>query len=160
MDDSLNFTPRNEDEYLKTRVIDQINWYDKSSAKNKRWFLSFKVLEIILAALIPFLSAYIESSESPLKMIVGILGIIVAVIAGLITLIKFQENWIEYRTVAESLKLEKFLFLAQAGPYKNVDNAFSFFVERFESLISNSTKKWVNYISKGDDESKAKTLEK
>ena len=78
----------------------------------------------------------------------------VAAIAGIITLVKFQENWIEYRTVAESLKLEKFLFLAKAGPYKGVTDTFPLFVERFESLISTSTKKWVDYVSKKDTDNK------
>ena len=73
---------------------------------------------------------------------------------GIITLIKFQENWIEYRTVAESLKLEKFLFLSKAGPYKNSNEIFPTFVERFESLISTSTKKWVDYVAKKEPEPK------
>jgi len=148
MKDVDSFLPRNEEEYLHTRVPDQIKWYDKKSSRNKKWFLSFKVSEIILALFIPFFSGYIQQNENSLKITIGILGVIVAAIAGLITLIKFQENWIEYRTVAESLKLEKFLFLAKAGPYKDVENAYPLFVERFESLISTSTKKWVNYISR------------
>jgi hypothetical protein len=48
----------------------------------------------------------------------------VAAIAGLITLIKFQENWTEYRTVSETLKFEKFLFLSKAGPYKEMKDPF------------------------------------
>ena len=75
----------------------------------------------------------------------------VAAIAGLITLIKSQENWIQYRSVAESLKFEKFLFLSKAGPYKNAADAYPLFAERFESLISSSTKKWINYVSKNED---------
>jgi hypothetical protein len=144
--------PRNEKEYLATRVIDQIKWYDKKSMRNKNLFLVLKIFEISLALFIPFLTAYITENDSILKIIVGILGIIIAAVSGIITLVKYQENWIEYRTVAESLKLEKFLFLAKAGPYQNQENAFRVFVERFESLISNSTKKWVNYISQKDTE--------
>ena len=148
MEDSDGLLPRTEEEYLRTRVLDQINWYEKKSAYNKRWFLTFKISEIVFALFIPFLSGFINSAGSPLKIVVGALGIIVAAIAGLITLIKFQENWLEYRTVAESLKLEKFLFLSKAGPYKDASDSFPLFVERIESLISTSTKKWVNYISK------------
>jgi len=153
MEDFDGLLPKTEEEYLKTRVLDQINWYDKKSAHNKKWFLTFKISEIVFALFIPFLSGYINSSGSPLKVVVGILGVIVAAIAGLITLIKFQENWLEYRTVAESLKLEKFLFLSKAGPYKDTSDPFPLFVERFESLISTSTKKWVNYISKKETDS-------
>src|SRR6185436_10149479 len=108
--------------------------------------------EIVLALLIPFLTGYINDKTIELKIVIGVIGIIVAAIAGLITLIKFQENWIEYRSVAESLKFEKFLFLSKAGPYKDVPDAYPLFVERFESLISSSTKKWVDYVSKKDKE--------
>ena len=152
MEDFYGFLPKNEEEYLQTRVLDQIKWYDKKSSINKKWFLYLKIGEIILALFIPFLSGYISDTNNSLKIIVGMLGIIVAAIAGLITLVKFQENWIEYRTTVESLKLEKFLFLANAGPYKDSADPYPMFVERFESLISNSTKKWVNYISKKEKE--------
>ena len=154
MEDFHSFLPKTEDEYLQSRTIDQIKWYDEKSKTNKRFYLSLKVAEIILALLIPFLSGYIDSNTSTIKILVGLLGIFVAAIAGIITLVKFQENWSEYRTVAESLKLEKFLFLAKAGPYKGVTDTFPLFVERFESLISTSTKKWVDYVSKKDTDNK------
>jgi hypothetical protein len=151
MENFNSFLPRTEEEYLQTRVLDQINWYDKKSCFNKKWFFGLKITEIILALFIPFLSGYVDNPEYHLKVAVGIIGIAVAAIAGLITLIKFQENWIEYRAVTESLKLEKFLFLSKAGPYKNDPGAYSLFVERFESLISASTQKWVNYIAKKEE---------
>jgi len=150
-EDNFNFNPKNEEEYLQTRVFDQITWYDKKSTTNKKWFLRMKITEVIMALFIPFLTGYITDKTLELKIIVGMLGIIVAAVAGLITLIKFQENWIEYRTVAESLKLEKFLFLSKAGPYKGSHDAYPLFVERFESLISASTKKWVDYVSRNDE---------
>jgi len=141
-----------EKEYLESRVNDQIRWVDEKSVSNKKWFLSLKVTEIIVALFIPFLTAYITDTGSILKIIVGLLGIIIAAITGIITLLKFQENWIEYRTLSESLKLEKFTFLAKTGLYQNQENAFSTFVERFESLISNSTKNWLDYTLKKDNE--------
>jgi hypothetical protein len=147
-----DYLPKSEEEYLQKRVVDQIKWYDKKSGSNKKWFHVLKITEIVLSLCIPFLAAYISGPNSELKIAVGVLGIIVAAIAGIITLVKFQENWIEYRTVAESLKLEKFLFLSKAGPYKDGAGAYPLFVERFESLISTSTKKWVNYVSKKDAE--------
>lgn len=110
-----------------------------------------KITEVTMALFIPFLTGYISDNTIELKVVVGLLGIIVAAIAGLITLIKFQENWIEYRNVSESLKFEKFLFLSKAGPYKNLKETYPLFVERFESLISTSTKKWVDYVAKNDN---------
>jgi hypothetical protein len=148
--------PKTEEDYLTGRAEDQINWYDKKSSSNKKWFLRLKVSEIIIALFIPFFSGYIDTDGKFLKLTVGFLGVAIAAIAGLITLIKFQENWTEYRTVSESLKFEKFLFLSKAGPYKEIENPFPVFVERFESLISASTKKWQSYILQ-KEEQKAQT---
>ncbi len=159
--EKINPLPQGREEYLKERVQDQINWYDGKSGKNKRWFLRLKIMETILALFIPFLTGYITTNNISLKVVVGVLGIIVAAISGLVTLIKFQENWIEYRLVAESLKYEKFLFLAKTGHYKNLTDptdtpestaSYRLFVERFESLISSSNAKWISYISKKESD--------
>lgn len=156
MGDPYIALPKTEEEYLTARVEDQINWYDKKSSSNKKWFLRLKVSEIIIALFIPFFSGYIDTDGKFLKLTVGFLGVAVAAIAGLITLIKFQENWTEYRTISETLKFEKFLFLSKAGPYKDMQNPYPLFVERFESLISTSTKKWESYTSKKQEEKSEK----
>ena len=145
-EDFYSFMPRTEEEYLQTRVLDQIKWYDKKSRANKLWFQRLKIIEIILALLIPFLTAYITDKTPDLKITVGIIGILVAFVTSVVTLVKFQENWIQYRTTAEALKREKFLFLAKTGNYKD-ENRFVSFVERFEALISDSTSKWISYIA-------------
>ena len=145
MNDFYEFAPRTEDEYLTTRVVDQIKWYDKKSIENKKCFLRLRVVEIIIALFIPFLTAYITDSDSVLKIIVGLMGITIGVVGGLITLMKFQENWVEHRNVAEFLKYEKFLFLSKSGPYRNLGNdAFPIFVENVEKIIFCSTEKWIN----------------
>lgn len=33
-----NFNPKTEDEYLQTRVLDQINWFEKKAALIKNGF--------------------------------------------------------------------------------------------------------------------------
>jgi Protein of unknown function (DUF4231) len=139
--------PTTEAEYLEMRVTDQITWFDKKSGINKRYFIRLKIAEIFLALFVPFLSAYISSKDDPIKVVVGIIGIVVAALASIITLVKFQENWVEYRTAAESLKFEKYLFLSKAGPYKELDKPFPFFVEQIESIISTSTKRWIENSS-------------
>lgn len=44
------------DEYIKSRVDDQINWYDQKSASCQRKYKLTQTIEIVLAALIPLLS--------------------------------------------------------------------------------------------------------
>jgi hypothetical protein len=155
-----NETIMNEFEYLEKRVEDQISWYDSKSAWHKKWFIRLKIMEIILALIIPFLTGYITADNIELKVWVGIIGLAVAIVTGLITLFKLQENWIQYRTVAESLKHEKFLFVTKTGPYKKADSFFAF-VERFESYISKENTQWASYVlTKHEDQQEDKQDEK
>jgi len=135
----------NEQEYFDERVNDQINWYEKKGSSNKKMFLRLKVSETILALLIPLLVGYIAEDMIWLKIAVGLTAVIVAVLANTITLFKFQENWVEYRAVAESLKHEKYLYVTKAGIYKDGD-AFPVFVERIEGCISKENAQWTTYI--------------
>ena len=134
----------NEQEYLEQRVNDQIDWYDKKSAWHKKWLMRLKIMETIFALLIPFLVAYISKETLMLKISVGLFGIIVAAIANIITLYKLQENWIQYRTVSELLKHEKFMFITKSGPYKD-SSYFHVFVERFENYLSKENTQWAAY---------------
>lgn len=44
------------DEYLNDRLNNQIDWYDGKSQTNQKWFKRLRLLEIIAAAIIPFLA--------------------------------------------------------------------------------------------------------
>ena len=50
----------NDREYIEGRLEDQINWYDRASAKHKRRYTFFKVTEITFAASIPVVLAISE----------------------------------------------------------------------------------------------------
>ncbi len=68
----------------------------------------------------------------------GMLGAGVVIVAAFITLGRYQENWVEYRTTCESLRHEKYRYLTRTGLYSG-DNAFSVLVDGVESLISKET---------------------
>lgn len=80
-------------------------------------------------------------------MITGGLGVIVVILESMQGLFQFQQNWTSYRSTAEGLKHEKFLWLARAGPYRDPDNPTleALFAERVEVLISTEHAKWVSY---------------
>ncbi len=131
------------DDYIANRLDDQISWYSKKSQWNKQWLWRLRTAEIVFAGLIPFLANY-GGPESYSRNIVGLMGVAVAVIAGSISLFKFQENWIEYRTTAESLKHEKYLYLTSSNVYGGPE-AFHLLVERTETLISKENTSWSCY---------------
>ncbi len=136
-----------QEEYLKNRVEDQIAWYDQKSQVNQQAYKRLRMIEIVAAAMIPLLAAYTDA-VSALKLVVGGLGVLIAVLAGVISLYRFQENWSEYRITAEALKQEKFLFLTRAEPYE-VDDPLSLFVQRVESLLAREHSTWVQSLRAG-----------
>jgi len=133
-------------EYIKVRVDEQIKWYDEKSKVNQRWYHWLRAVEIIAASLVPLLAGYISNGTSYLSIIVGALGVLIAVITAIVGLFHFHEKWIEYRTVCESLKNEKNLFLTATSPYSEEKTAFQIFVQRIEALISQENSKWSQYI--------------
>jgi len=135
----------NQEDYLIQRVDDQINWYDNKSQWNQKLFKRLRVFEIVIAALIPLLSGYVYQYKY-MDYTIAILGLVIVIIAGLLTLYKFQENWTSYRTISETLKHEKFLFMTKTEPYNN-ERAFSLFVQRVESHISKENSQWLSIIS-------------
>ena len=128
-------------DYLTDRVDDQINWYDKKSSWNQQMFKRLQILQIVAAASIPFLTGFITPDATEMKHVVAGIGALIAVIGGIISLYKFQENWIQYRTVSESLKHQKYLFLTKTHPY-NTNDATHVLVETVENLISQENSKW------------------
>jgi len=136
------------EEYMKSRVDNEIAWYDAKSGANQRGFKSIRLLEILAAAAIPILSTY---SHSAVRLTVAILGGTIAVIAAIMGLYQFQENWANFRATCEALRHEKYLYMTHTEPY-NVDDSFSLFVQRIESLISSEQSTWSQYMRGGKQE--------
>jgi len=135
-----------EDEYIQSRLDDQISWYSKKSQFNQKWFKRLKILEIASAAIIPFLAG-LGPDIPHYQIVIGALGVIIAVSAGISSVYKFHENWIEYRTTAETLKHEKYLYLAKCPPYE-MNDSFEKLVQRAESIISKENTQWSRHLEK------------
>jgi Protein of unknown function (DUF4231) len=120
------------------RLDDQIGWYDRKSNSNQRTFKWMKVIEILAAALVPLFSGF------RLPWPAGGSGALIAVLEGLQQLNQYHFNWITYRSTCESLKHEKYLYLAKAGPYGGAVDPHTLLAERIESLVSQEHAKWAS----------------
>lgn len=142
------------EEYIKQRLDDQIAWYDRKSVSSQRWFKRLRITEFIAAATIPFLAAYLAPELPATKVVIGVLGVVIAVITATLGLYQFQEHWIEYRTTCESLKKEKYLFLTSSEPYDDADEAarLQLLVQRVETLISKENTNWAQYMMRQKEE--------
>ena len=118
------------------RLEDQISWYDRKSGDSQRRYKWLKLLELAVAAALPVVAGL----KSPVWVTGGLASLIV-VLEGTQHLYQFQEHWITYRSTAEALKHERYLYLAKAGPYAGEDR-HSQLAERLEGLISQEHAKW------------------
>ena len=125
-------------EVTLARLEDQINWYDRKSARSRAWHLGLKVGMVLCAAAIPFSAAVGAHAY-----VGGGLGVLVVVIEGLQQLFQFHTNWVSYRGTCESLKHEKYLFLALAGPYATAESPQRMLAERVEGTVSVENAKWI-----------------
>ena len=135
------------EEYLKERLEAEIDWYDRKSRKNQKMFKLLRLAELVIATAIPFIAGLITAERLCMKTLVGVMGVVIAAISGILALFQFHEHWIEYRTVCESLRKEKYLFLTGTEPY-NQDNSFETLVQRVETLISKENTNWAQYMKK------------
>jgi hypothetical protein len=141
--------PSRSDDPTWDRMEDQIGWYDRKSLRYQKTYKRIKVVEIIAAAAIPFLSALNISQGSAsqsghlISWTIGGLGLLITILEGVLQLNQYQQNWIAYRSACEGLKHEKFAYLAKAAPYNSAD-PHALLAERVEALISQEHAKWAS----------------
>jgi hypothetical protein len=91
LSDKTEYHAVNQDDYIKDRVDGQIEWYDRKSGTNQRWFRWLRIVEIIAAASIPLLVGYADSITE-LKVVIGILGLLIALGRSSRQLVSFQRS--------------------------------------------------------------------
>jgi hypothetical protein len=127
------------DDPTAERLKDQISWYDRKSGENQRRFKLLKGVQLVAAAAIP-VAATLGADPA----VAAILGATIVVVEGVQQLNQYQQNWTVYRSNAEALKHEQFLFLAHAGPYAGAKDSHALLADRIEGLISQEHAKWVS----------------
>lgn len=129
----------------QARVEEQIDWYDRKSQHNQRWFKRLKICQLVTAAAIPF-----AASVSAPVWVAGGGGALIVVLEGLQQLQQYQQNWTTYRATCERLKHERFLFMAHAGPYAAEEDPAALLAERVEGLVSQEHAAWVSHREEAD----------
>lgn len=131
-----------EENYIQERLEDQIEWYDDKSTQCQKQFKRLKGTVIFLSASIPFFVGFISDLKF-FEEIVSFIGVVIVVIEGWLSLTKYHENWIEYRSICETLRHEKYMYLTKTGVYET-EQTFKVLVERVESIISKENVNWAN----------------
>lgn len=129
--------------YLKERVEAQIKWLDKKSRQAKHRFLIFRLIIVVLGAMITIIAPF-AGREMPFKDLISlaiqISGATVALSGSILQLNQYQEKWIRYRSLMESLQRESILFVSGGQLISTTPDAFEHFVARVEEILAAESK--------------------
>ena len=148
-DNSLSHEPVNQarlapvpdadtvDAQVLRRIDTYLDYYDKRSLFNQRWYRRLKITQLVAAALIP-----VVASVNASGWVTGGLGSLVVVVEGIQQLYQFQERWLACRSTGEALRREQHLYQIRAGDYATSGDAPRLLAERVEALISQEHARW------------------
>ncbi|MBF6436764.1 DUF4231 domain-containing protein [Nocardia cyriacigeorgica] len=124
------------DDPVWARLTDQISWYSTRSSQAQRAYRRVKFGQIVVGSTVPVLAALSAPAT-----VTAAVAVTVVVAEGAQQLFQWHTNWMLYRSTAEALKHEKFLYLASTGPYAG-PAARAVLAARVESLVSDTNTTW------------------
>jgi hypothetical protein len=130
--------PGSSGDVVLDRAECQIRSYGRAATRARLSYLTLKIVQLAVAALVPVTAAVHTSA-----VLTGGLGGLVVVVEGLQQLFRFHENWIRYRATCESLLSEKYLYAARAGDYQNYPEPRSLLAQRTEMLCGREAAQWI-----------------
>lgn len=135
----------NDTEYLEKRLKEQQKYHSKQAKKYKQRYYGLNATILIVSAAIPIITLCMDSFPFAIRIVTAILSSLITILTGLLSLFKYQELWVTYRTTSELLKKNEFLYETKTFPY-NQENAFELLVLNCEEVIGNITQTWEKSI--------------
>lgn len=142
-----------EQEYLSTRLDDQLAWYERKADVARRRYKLLRGLEFASAALVPVVVVLGASIYH--RIAAAGLGGLAAAVSGFQSVNRYQENWVEYRAVAEQLKSERFAFLTRTAPYDGEDR-LQVLVDHVERIFGGEHAAWGDRMQSTSKSKKAR----
>ncbi|AYF78371.1 DUF4231 domain-containing protein [Nocardia yunnanensis] len=121
---------------VEQRLDEQALWYSRKSAQARTMYKRVKLAQIVVGALVPVLAAL-----SAPAYVTAVTAALVVMAEGAQQLFQWQPTWIQYRFTAELLKHERYLYLAQVGPY-TAQNRREVLAQRVETITFNENAAW------------------
>lgn len=126
-------------DYIKNRVKDQINWFDKKSIVNKR--LHYTMASVSAFGAILSASSLLTSCA----ILTALLSLLVAIAIACDNLFRFREKWLIYRLANENLKS----LLAKYYAFGGLD--WNSFVTEVEAVLERANGDWQKLIVQKDN---------
>lgn len=131
--------------YLEDRIESQKKWHSNKATINKNRYYLTETITLVAGASIPVINVFDILPNPVLKIISASLAAIIVVASGLGKLFKYQENWLNFRALSESLNREKELYLYKVGDYDQEDEVRGkILIERVENLLGTTTSQFIS----------------
>jgi Protein of unknown function (DUF4231) len=151
--ESANLDAQQRD-FLQLRWLDQVTWMEAKASKAQWFYYRLRLITIVGAVVVPALVALntLEGWQGDAARIgAWTVSLVVAVSAAVDGFFQFGTRWRNYRSSAERLKTEGWLYLELAGPYAAVDSsyrdAYHIFVSRVEELIQKDVDVYITEVA-------------
>ncbi|MGY2116593.1 DUF4231 domain-containing protein [Nocardia gipuzkoensis] len=115
----------------------QLSWYRSECAAAQRIYRLVKLGQIATGAFVPILAAL---SAPPA--VTAVTAAVVVIAEGAQQLFQWQARWLLYRSTAEALKRERFLYTTHTAPY-HTDSRSTTMAERLQALTSHENTQWL-----------------
>lgn len=126
--------------YINNRLLCQIEWYDTKSAIYQDHYKKLTITSTILSSCIPIFTLALDFECSIFfKFLIAIISAAVSVISSILSLNKYKELWVQYRTNCEILKSILHRYYTHTGEFNFNDD-----LENFKNLVSSCE----NYFTK------------
>ena len=151
--DRTNLDEQQRD-FLKLRWLDQLTWMNSKASNAQRMYYRLRLITIVGAVVVPALVAlntldgWVGTSA---QVATWVMSLVVAVSAAIEGFFQFGQRWRNYRSTAERLKTEGWLFLQLAGPYATATGShadvYPTFANRVEELIQKDVDVYITEVT-------------
>lgn len=146
------------DRYMKNRVEQYAQWYDMKAVKLKASFLRSRVGAAIGAVLVPVMSniplnwTLYGINLDVTRIMLSVIGVLVAILIALEGVLHYREQWKNYRTTEQYIRSQKYLFEHRVGEYSNgsLEEAFKTLVRNIETAIKSENEITLNVLARAD----------
>ena len=133
--------------YVHQRLEDQINYYEKKSAYNKKLYFSLSIVAIGANAMIPVVSVFLPTATIP-KLIITLLSAVAAMISSILILLNARGLWGKYRLNATRLQSLRYQYYTRSGIFAGLEDeqAFQRLVELSEQQMQEENADWESVL--------------
>jgi hypothetical protein len=140
-------------EFLKLRWLEQLVWIDSKAEEAQKLYYRLRLTTIVGAVVVPALVALNSLNGWPgraAQIATWVVSLVVAVSAAVEGFFQFGQRWRHYRSTAERLQTEGWLFFQLAGSYATAGShadAYRVFASRVEELAQKDVTEYITEVA-------------